>query len=142
MLKVNDDQLCLAGIASLEERCISCSKRLTAYPLIMGDDAKQAVYHMICALELASDLLAGVFPLFCPPAPYPPLFTAIHHKDWPEGTHVETSSALFVRVKYARQPKILPVLPVHTCRTCPRVGHSLRESWRFGAFPPLLFSKR
>jgi hypothetical protein len=75
MLIVNDDQLRLAGIASLEGRCIYCSKRLAAYPLIMGDDAKQAVYHVTCALELASDLLADVFTFFCPPAPYPPLFT-------------------------------------------------------------------
>lgn len=74
MLIVNDDQLHLAGIANLEERCIYCSKRLAAYPLIMGDDAKQAVYHVTCALELASDLLADVFTFFCPPAPYPPLF--------------------------------------------------------------------
>lgn len=33
MLIVNDDQLHLAGIASLEERCIYCSKRLATYPL-------------------------------------------------------------------------------------------------------------
>jgi hypothetical protein len=74
MLIVNDDQLHLAGIVSLEEQCVYCSKRLTAYPLILSDDAGQTVYHITCALELASDLLADVFTFFSPPAPYPPLF--------------------------------------------------------------------
>ena len=74
MLIVNQDQLHLAGIASLEERCIYCSKRLAAYPLIANDDGRQTVYHITCALELASDLLADVFTFFSPPAPYPPLF--------------------------------------------------------------------
>jgi hypothetical protein len=50
MLIVNNDQLRLAGIVSLEERCNHCSKTLAAYPLIMGDDAKQIVYHITCAL--------------------------------------------------------------------------------------------
>ena len=74
MLIVNDDQLRLAGVTSLEERCIYCSKTLAAYPLILSDDTDQTVYHVTCALELASDLLADVFTFFCPPAPYPPLF--------------------------------------------------------------------
>jgi len=72
MLIVNDDHLQLAGIASLEERCIYCSKQLAAYPLILSDDAAQTVYHITCALELASDLLADVFTFFHPPASYPP----------------------------------------------------------------------
>ena len=74
MLIVNHDQLHRASIASLEERCVYCSKRLAAYPLVMTDDAEQTVYHITCALELASDLLADVFTFFSPPAPYPPLF--------------------------------------------------------------------
>jgi hypothetical protein len=74
MLIVNDAHLSLAGVANLEERCRYCSRPLAAYPLILGDDAGQAVYHMTCALELASDLLADVFTLFSPPTPYPPLF--------------------------------------------------------------------
>ena len=74
MLIVNDDQLRLAGIANLEERCIYCSKQLAAYPLIASDDAGQTVFHITCALELASDLLADVFTFFSPPAPYPPVF--------------------------------------------------------------------
>jgi hypothetical protein len=32
MLIVNDDQLRLAGIVSLEEQCTYCSKTLAAYP--------------------------------------------------------------------------------------------------------------
>src|SRR5258708_7228520 len=74
MLIVNHDQLRLAGIASLEQRCAYCSKAFTAYPLIMSDDAKQTVYHVTCALELATDLLVDLYTFFSPPAPYPPLF--------------------------------------------------------------------
>ena len=74
MLIVNENQLRLAGIASLEERCRHCSRPLAAYPLIMGDDTRQTVYHVTCVLELASDLLADLFTFFSPPVPYPPLF--------------------------------------------------------------------
>src|SRR5258708_8753310 len=62
------------GIASLEERGIYCSKRLAVYPLILSDDTDQTVYHITCALDLASHLLADMFTFFNPPAPYPPLF--------------------------------------------------------------------
>lgn len=74
MLIVNDDQLRLAGIASLEERCVYCSKRLAAYPLILSDDTNQAVYHITCALELATDIMVDLFTFFNPPAPYNRLF--------------------------------------------------------------------
>mgnify|MGYP001386900342 CR=1 FL=1 len=74
MLIVNDDQLRLAGILSLEKQCYYCKKVLAAYPLIMGDDAKQTVYHVACALELATDLMVDLYTFFSPPAPYPPLF--------------------------------------------------------------------
>jgi hypothetical protein len=74
MLIVNHDQLRLAGIASLEEPCTYCAKALTAYPLIMCDDADQTVYHVTCALELASDLLADVFTFCSPTTPYSSLF--------------------------------------------------------------------
>ncbi len=74
MLIVNDAHLHLAGVASLEERCCYCSRPLAAYPLILSDDAGQTVYHVTCALELASDLLADIFTFFHPPTPYPPLF--------------------------------------------------------------------
>ncbi len=74
MLIVNNDQLCRASIVSLEERCHYCSKTLAAYPLIMSDDAKQTVYHVTCALELATDLMVDLYTFFSPPAPYPQLF--------------------------------------------------------------------
>jgi hypothetical protein len=74
MLIVNEDQLHIAGVDSLEEQCIYCSRPLAAYPLIQSDDAGQTVYHVTCALELASDLLADIFTFFRPPAPYLPLF--------------------------------------------------------------------
>jgi hypothetical protein len=75
MLIVTDDHLRLAGIASLEEPCPYCSKTLAAYPLIMSDDAKQTVYHITCALELATDILVDLYTFFSPPAPYVRLFT-------------------------------------------------------------------
>lgn len=74
MLIVNDAHLALAGVASLEERCHYCSRSLAAYPLIMGDERSQTVYHVTCALELATDLLVDLATFFHPPAPYPPLF--------------------------------------------------------------------
>ncbi len=72
MLIVNADHLCLAGVASLEERCTYCSRPLAAYPLIMGDERSQTVYHVTCALELATDLLGGFGNLLqssCPLSP-------------------------------------------------------------------------
>jgi hypothetical protein len=80
MLIVNNDQLRLAGIVSLEERCNYCSKTLAAYPLIMGDDAKQTVYHVTCALELATDLMVDLYTFFSPPAPYPSCLFSRHPK--------------------------------------------------------------
>jgi hypothetical protein len=74
MLIVNDDHRRLAGVSSLEERCPYCSKTLAAYPLIMSDDVDQTIYHVACALELATDILADLFTFFSPPAPYPQLF--------------------------------------------------------------------
>jgi len=71
MLIVNDDQLRLAGVASLEEQCTYCSKRLAAYPLIMSDNVDQTVYHATCALELATDLLVDLYTFFSPPAHTP-----------------------------------------------------------------------
>ncbi|HVB72751.1 MAG TPA: hypothetical protein VNE38_04270 [Ktedonobacteraceae bacterium] len=74
MLIVNNNQLRRASIVNLEERCTYCSKTLATYPLIMGNDAKQTVYHVTCALELATDLLVDLYTFFSPPAPYPQLF--------------------------------------------------------------------
>ena len=73
MLIVNDSQLRRASIASLGEQCVYCSQPLAAYPLVMGDDTKQTVYHVTCALELATDLLVDLATFFHLPAPYPPL---------------------------------------------------------------------
>ena len=63
MLIVNQDQLHLAGIASLEQRCNYCSKALAAYPLIMNDERDQTVYHVTCALELATNLMVDLYTL-------------------------------------------------------------------------------
>ena len=75
MLIVNDNHRSLAGVASLEERCCYCERPLAAYPLIMSDDTKQAVYHVTCALELATDLMVDLYTFFSPPPPHqPPLY--------------------------------------------------------------------
>jgi hypothetical protein len=52
MLIVNDEQRLRAGIGSLSKRCQYCCKGLAAYPLILSDDARLAVYHAACAVEL------------------------------------------------------------------------------------------
>jgi hypothetical protein len=74
MLIVNDAHFALAGVASLEERCTYCTRPLAAYPLVLSDDRNQTVYHITCAIQLASDLLADVFTFFSPPEPFSPLF--------------------------------------------------------------------
>jgi hypothetical protein len=40
----------------------------------MSDDPGQTVYHVACALELATDLLVDLFTFFRPPAPSIRLF--------------------------------------------------------------------
>jgi hypothetical protein len=62
----------LPGVASLKEPCAYCTRPLATYPLIMCDDTPQMVYHVTCALELATDLLVDLATFFHPPAPYPP----------------------------------------------------------------------
>ena len=59
MLIVNADHLCLAGVASLEELCGYCSRPLAVYPLIMGDDTEQTVYHVTSgrSFAIAQDLI-------------------------------------------------------------------------------------
>jgi hypothetical protein len=74
MLIVNDEQRLRAGIASLSKRCSYCSKALAAYPLIVSDDARLAVYHAACAAELATEILVDLYTFFRPPAPYQHLF--------------------------------------------------------------------
>jgi hypothetical protein len=74
MLIVNDEQRLLAGIASLSKRCSYCTKALTAYPLIMSDEARLQVYHTACAAALATEILVDLYTFFHPPSPSPPLY--------------------------------------------------------------------
>ena len=74
MLIVNDEQRLRAGIGSLSKRCSYCSKALAAYPLILSDDAKLAVYHAACAAALATDILVDLYTFLSPPTPYERLF--------------------------------------------------------------------
>ncbi len=74
MLIVNETHRLLAGVGSLNDPCPYCSQPLRAYPLIMSDDAAQTVYHVTCALELATDILVDLYIFFSPPAPFQPFF--------------------------------------------------------------------
>ena len=74
MLIVNEEQRLRAEIGSLSKRCQYCSKALAAYPLILSDDGRLAVYHAACAAELATEILVDLYTFFRPPAPYQRLF--------------------------------------------------------------------
>ena len=74
MLIVNDEQRLRAGIESLGKRCQYCCKALAAYPSILSDDARLAVYHAACTAELAKEILVDLYTFFRPPAPYSRLF--------------------------------------------------------------------
>ncbi len=74
MLIVNDEQRLRAGIGSLGKRCQYCSKPLAVYPLILSDDARLAVYHAACAVQLATEILVDLYTFLNPPAPYHQLF--------------------------------------------------------------------
>jgi hypothetical protein len=74
MLIVNDEQRLRARIGSLSKRCQYCSKALAAYPLILSDDARLAVYHAACAAALATEILVDLYTFLSPPAPYHQLF--------------------------------------------------------------------
>ena len=58
---VNDDHRRRAGVASLDRRCRDSGSAFANYPLLMSDDAGQTVYHVACALELATDLLEDLY---------------------------------------------------------------------------------
>ena len=95
MLIVNDDHRLRAGVRSLDELCPYCGSAFTFYPLIMSDDSTQTVYHVACALELATDLLVDLYTFFRPPAPYTRLFTLTvsaptHHSEG--GSHAVNES--------------------------------------------------
>jgi hypothetical protein len=74
MLIVNNEQRLLAGVLSLDERCKYCSKAFAEYPLIQSDDVDQTVYHAMCAVELATEIMVDLYTFFSPPAPYNRLY--------------------------------------------------------------------
>jgi hypothetical protein len=74
MLIVNDNHRQLAGVSSLAGQCKYCKKALAAYPLVLMDDAEQTVYHVTCALELATEIMVDLYTFFSPPAPCPQLY--------------------------------------------------------------------
>jgi len=88
MLIVNDEQRLLAGVLSLDERCKYCSKAFAEYPLIQSDDADQTVYHAMCAVELATEIMVEIYTFFSPPAPYNRLFVLTT----PEATPIHDAS--------------------------------------------------
>jgi hypothetical protein len=74
MLIVNDEHRIAAGVKSLSKRYSFCRKPLSAYPLIMNDDADFHVFHAACAAALATVIIVDVSPFFHPPAPYHQFF--------------------------------------------------------------------
>ncbi len=74
MLIVNDEHRLRAGIGSLSKRCQYCGFALAAYPLILSDDGRLAVYHAACAAELATESLVDLYTFLRPPAPYHQLY--------------------------------------------------------------------
>ena len=74
MLIVNDEHRIAAGVTSLSRRCSFCRKPLSAYPLIMNDDAGFHVFHAACAAALATDIIVDLSTFFHPPAPYHQFF--------------------------------------------------------------------
>jgi len=74
MLIGNSEQRLRAGIGSMDKRCQYCSKALVAYPLILSDDARLAVYHAACAAQLAIEIMVDLYTFFRPPAPYHQLY--------------------------------------------------------------------
>ena len=70
VLIVNDEHRIAAGIKSLSKRCSFCQKPLSAYPLIMNDDAGFHFFHAACAAALATDIIVDLSTFFHPPAPY------------------------------------------------------------------------
>ena len=74
MLIVNDERRIAAGVKSLSKRCSFCRKPLSAYPLIMNDDAGFHVFHAACAAALATDIIVDLSTFFHPPAPYHQFF--------------------------------------------------------------------
>jgi len=80
MLIVYDEQRLRAGIGSLSKRCQYCCKALAAYPLILSDDARLAVYHAACAVELATEIMVDLYTFLKPSCSLPPALCA--HATW------------------------------------------------------------
>jgi len=74
MLFVNDEQRLRAGIGSLSKRSQYYCKALAAYPLILSDDVRLAVYHAACAAALATEILVDLYTFLQPTCPYHQLF--------------------------------------------------------------------
>jgi len=74
MLIVNDDHLRRAEVCSLDELCPSCCKPLREYPLLLCDEANSSVYHVSCAVQLATEILVDIYTFLSPPPPYDRLF--------------------------------------------------------------------
>ena len=74
MLIVNDEQRLRAGIGSLSKRCQYCSKALAAYPLILSDEARLAVYHAAVLPRSRRRSRSISTPSSVSPAPYQQLF--------------------------------------------------------------------
>jgi len=75
MLIVNDDHRLRAGVCSLSELGPYCGLAFDDFPLVMSDDTSQTVYHVACALQLATNLLVDLYTFFSPPASCGRLFT-------------------------------------------------------------------
>ncbi len=81
MLIVNDEHRIAAGVKSLSKRCSFCRKPLSAYPLVMNDDAGFHVFHAACAAALATDIIVDLSTFFHPPAPYHQFFVLTAQAD-------------------------------------------------------------
>jgi len=74
MLILNDHHRLRAGVASMDECCTYCTHPLKEYPLIVTDTTEQSVYHVACAIQLATEIIVDLYTFFSPPAPYTRLY--------------------------------------------------------------------
>jgi hypothetical protein len=80
MLILNDEHRQRAVVGSLSKRCQYCFKALAAYPLILSDDARLAVYHAACAVQLATEIMVDLYTFFSPPPPITSCMFSRHAK--------------------------------------------------------------
>ena len=57
MLLLNDNHRLRAGMAGMTEQCLTVPHPFNEYPLIMSDNTQQTVYHVACAIELATEIM-------------------------------------------------------------------------------------